>query len=1252
MTPSKRDAALRRGEERLRGELDRLRRRLDDRVESTIRDLEGRVSQPLLEAFTSAMNAHQALLRETGLDTLVHPVAATEALGTPRTPGGAAAPDQAEAAEPNRTLESSGHAVDEVDGEPPGQTVAPRNGEPAELPPWKALSAYRRGLGTRVLDPLDQALARIRPAHGVEERWTRFQEQLSQLHRGCPVYVDRPEPEGLYRPAAGDGPLTVTGKLVVRTARGLGRGVTAPFRGLANLAGNRTAARPLRLQKVPLQALVRDRLRGADPAAWQTLGDELWRHHASPLAHLEQALSAFNRAWYPVEVAQQGPEDLLDEALAGRLEHILAEAAAPPGDEDAAPAPEGSAPPTDEDDQPFGEGPGDGSREDPEASTAVEEDSSEPTESAAPGDPAGPGEQEAEQTGDAGKPVRTVVEAIRQVEAALSRAASTPIPEELFGRIREAGRETWTAFVDTVDRSDSFHGARGEARRDRAFQRAATRYEARSRRWHSWYAAARAEIHFSALVIVLRNHWDDAHADLINGVGQEGLVDLADQWLEARDHLLSLHREAVASHDLTPEAIRDRPQKVAETLDRWLEIANTELRDHLLEPMDRHQVLEVITRIADDASEEFSRIASRLPESVELNTPQVDPARVVPGVPRRTVAVRALVSQTLDAFRVEAIRTSPAPLLAVLEQAAAECAEIPRVVEYNLTAARDEVLSEEHGPSDAPGDETSGTSENSEPPPDTPVETGTPGADGEAVSWEEEVESLTLQGLARTAQGVETLLSLFGPAWRQFVETVNETLPPTFVELHRRAVAEGMVREQIHGLRAFFRQKGRLGWKEIRSFGDNLLREVRKTWRRLRPRLRSLLRLSRIAVGAPATAGDEERALEVFRTIPELVAPLPLVYRRLFSFQAVTDPTLLSGREDELDWFADRYAGWQADRPAPSIVVAPPGAGVTSLFNVLDASLLKDVCTVRIEFDQRVESQDELARQLAEVLGVETFSGSLRDLGHRVMAGEAASGCRAVLLEGLEYLQFRSAQGGRLLSRLLEFLGHTTSRIFWVCSISEAAWSLVTVRSPVAASLVHVLKLEPLTRDQVESSIMQRHRRSGLPLVFLPPADLNPLKARALKRARTQEERQAILQEDFFDRIYRLSRSSSAMADVLWLRSLDMEAREGQVHARAGKSVRFAFLESVTSEMDFALMALMEHGSLTAEECAEVLQLPEHEMLGIFEALRTRMLLQDVVDEDSIPRPVQELSLEASYRIPQILGMAVTERLRSLNILH
>lgn len=742
-------------------------------------------------------------------------------------------------------------------------------------------------------------------------------------------------------------------------------------------------------------------------------------------------------------------------------------------------------------------------------------------------------------------------------------------------------------------------------------------------------AGAVDRIRLARSLLGLREEWDRIEAEFLAGVAEAGLIRPVERWSRARDRLATLWAQAREAPFLDPgRASETSVEEARVQLAAWADEAEAIVTQDLVEPVSPARTDVEIRRLADLTAEGLARIVRALPERIVVNDLQDDPDEPVdPGAGTREIALRELVRQTMDALRIEAVRVTPRPLLDALGEARGICAEIPQIAAFNLNSASQGLP----GPDDQEGEE--------------PVELG------EAV---EDARALARQGLERTVDRIEELLPPLLPAWDGFTRSLDSALSGSFGEVHRRVTAEGAVQEQIADVRSAVAAWWRRTSEGIRERTATWRKRLDRAWRRGRIYASRLVRLGREAVGTSADEADSERALEILRGVPALVESLPLVYRRLFAFQAISDPALLVGRDDEFAWVRERVQAWQEGGTVPLVVTGPPGVGQTSFHNVLAATLFDRFEVVRIELDRRISHEGTLVEVLCAALGLEAGGAATLDTLGDLLARPATEDDPpvVVVLEHAEHLLFRAGGGSALMASFLSFQARASDRYLWMSSISDTAWKRFVTVQPRAASLASAFPLSVFTRDELEEFLMVRHRRSGLPVEFMPPGSANPILQRKLRRARAAEARQTVLRADFFDRIYRASRGSPAFSILIWLRATDFLSRPGWVRLRAPRPLQFGFLETLDLEGEFALMAFLEHGTLTVEELSRVMAISQEAARRTLQMLQSRMLVAPAKPRARSGDPAHDDTETPRYRIPNILSQAVVGRLRDRHILY
>jgi len=720
-------------------------------------------------------------------------------------------------------------------------------------------------------------------------------------------------------------------------------------------------------------------------------------------------------------------------------------------------------------------------------------------------------------------------------------------------------------------------------------------------RWDRWAdeSAARLELHRSLLA--LRTATDAIRSRLTG------------RWDGAAREVDGLLDRVTAALDEGLERARRLPED-ADRLNAGLSAERERTLGALGRPADRLEDVASFARAMTESVEEAVRDLEttmlQLPEVAVHDLPEEDETIRRPGSDARAVPVREFAAQAFDTLRMERIRTAPSVVEEALERARSEVRELGQVAAYGFQAA---------------------IAESAE---------GADGAPSQALV-------LVTDGLSRAGDKIELAHTVL----RDGVAAAGARV--------RREVLEGVE----HLVRRVTADRLLAGYLDARTY---LATEVARDWERLRGRAlqRGLRIFSRIrslgtrlgstlaALGMrPAARKSPDAGENTLATAAEFIRTLPVVYQRLFAFDPVTDPRFLAGRDDELDEVAARWRRWKTGGPGSLVVIASPGAGVTSFLNVVSARLSEEAPHgVRRILRERIREEADLAARLAAWLGLGEVDG-LDRLAGRVRESAAGSIPRHMILESAEHLHLRAPGGGRLFRRFLTFVSQTESRIFWILSLTPSAWQLLRTREPALASDLRRLPLEPLGPGGLRQAIAARHLRSGLPLQYVEPrAGAVALRTRA-HRIRKRGRQQELIEKDYFERLHRASLGSVRLALFHWLHSTDFTTAEGSLLVRPVVPLRPpADLLDLTQ--GFALKAILDHGTLTAGEYCEVLRTSATECAHTLRSLQESHFIApdgnpggEAESPDSPARP-------ARYRLRPLMTGAVIAHLRSRNILH
>jgi hypothetical protein len=400
-----------------------------------------------------------------------------------------------------------------------------------------------------------------------------------------------------------------------------------------------------------------------------------------------------------------------------------------------------------------------------------------------------------------------------------------------------------------------------------------------------------------------------------------------------------------------------------------------------------------------------------------------------------------------------------------------------------------------------------------------------------------------------------------------------------------------------------------------------------------------------------------QETIEALSALDELLELVPQVYRRLFSFNPVVEADLLVGRETDRLTIAKHVQKWKNGVTQSLVLSGSPSSGRTSFLNVLKDTVFRDADVMTVVLKTRILDEVELTGRLVEALGMADPGSprptTLDELNTALLEMPRTGELRVLVIEHIEHLFLKTIGGTSMLARLLTMMSRTDSRILWIGTISDFGWQYMMTSEGATTSLVSRHKLSDLDRKSMEKLILSRHRKSGYKLVFEQGDVTNPLMKRRLKKAATEEEKQAILQDAYFDRLHAQCGQNIMLALYYWIRSITVNEDESGVSVKALDAIKFAFLGAFSLQQATALKALLDHGSLTIEEYSIVSQIDPEESIAVFESFANALLIE-TLDDDATPDHFHFLSVSPStrYRIRPLIVHPVVQFLRGKNIVH
>ncbi|RMG55602.1 MAG: hypothetical protein D6723_02315 [Acidobacteria bacterium] len=365
---------------------------------------------------------------------------------------------------------------------------------------------------------------------------------------------------------------------------------------------------------------------------------------------------------------------------------------------------------------------------------------------------------------------------------------------------------------------------------------------------------------------------------------------------------------------------------------------------------------------------------------------------------------------------------------------------------------------------------------------------------------------------------------------------------------------------------------------------------------------------------------------------------LPAIYRRLFNFEPLEWEELLVGREDAMMRLIDAVARWERGRSSSVLIHGEYGSGKTSVLNCAENQYPSQAPIRRVVLTEKITTEVDLMTFVASLFGWPSPPGSIEALWSQTLTDKRT----IVVIEGAHNFYLRVMGGFRALRLLLLLIDRTNHHHLWILSMREHAYHYLRRLFRIGDHFTDVLAMSLLSRDELKQAILRRHHRSGFRLRFRPDDSSMRLK-RKLRSVRGDVQReQALLEEYFFDRLHAVTRGNVYVAIFYWLRAVQQTIEEDVLEVAPIEPLSFPFLERLSSDYLFSVAAVLQHGELTAEQLADVLD---------WDLVKSQLVLE-YLSEKGIICPAERNTHQPRYEINRLMLKPVLDILRQRHIIY
>jgi len=364
----------------------------------------------------------------------------------------------------------------------------------------------------------------------------------------------------------------------------------------------------------------------------------------------------------------------------------------------------------------------------------------------------------------------------------------------------------------------------------------------------------------------------------------------------------------------------------------------------------------------------------------------------------------------------------------------------------------------------------------------------------------------------------------------------------------------------------------------------------------------------RQALGLPA-ASDADRPIQAQLAAPRPNDALPVVYRRLFSDQALEAGDLLTGRQTEVERVRAALRGTHGGILRTAALLGLHEAGVGAAANAAIRGMRGDRVR-RIDLDGPVT-----VREVDE-----WFDPGDRD--------------RVFVVSGLRWLFSMRAGGFEPLRRFIHEVMNDGGRNAWLMIADVAVWRYAARLAPLDSAFEVAVELGAMDVEELSTAILSRHAMSGYDLQFEADDDLGWQLQNLLLRVSDREARQ---REAWFRTLHEASAGVMHDALRLWMASIRVVDDKGSViHIGSVERPPVARLGGMSEDVHLTLLQVLRQGWMSADLYAGLFRVDREDARAHLGALAHRGLL---VVEDGHYRVATHLRAPI-WRVLQARGWA------------
>ncbi len=415
-------------------------------------------------------------------------------------------------------------------------------------------------------------------------------------------------------------------------------------------------------------------------------------------------------------------------------------------------------------------------------------------------------------------------------------------------------------------------------------------------------------------------------------------------------------------------------------------------------------------------------------------------------------------------------------------------------------------------------------------------------------------------------------------------------------------------------------------FKQFKIFLPQILTKLKNTGKKLNEFFSKISGVLGLIEKPKAISTEISDFLAETQTSIEL---LPFIYRRLFRIEPLVDDRFFITRELSETKIKSAFANWQKERFASCAIVGEKGSGTTTFINFCLKNLKHDYKTLRIILSENIYDAGTFFKFMRGFLNYNELN-SVNDI---VTFLNNSDEKRIIIIEDIQNFYLKIIGGFSVLKMIFEIISKTNKSTFWIMSSSLYAWEYLNKTVNIADQFGYVITLEDLSENQIREVIFKRHKVSGYNLYFEPSEDYRSKKS---FKKMNPSEMQEFLKNEFFNFLYRFSKSNLSLALLYWLRTTK-EVSGDTITIRMMENIDYSFLNMLSLHKTLTLHCLLIHDGLTISDHARIFNQ---------DIAQSKLIFITMTDDGLL------IKNEEIYKINPLLYRQIVNVLKSKNFIH